>query len=58
MFEMYDVSIIPEETYFKADGQLQLKWTMRNVAGVDFTQEPGTQIVNLKVYDYCLDQLI
>ena len=44
--------MILQDTYFKGEGQIELKYSVRNVAGENFTEEiDGEQlsIVELKV---------
>ena len=48
------VTLIPQDTYFKREGLLELKYSVRNVAGENFTAEleDGSQklsILELKV---------
>ena len=54
LFELLKpVALILQDTYFKAEGTIELKYSVRNVAGQNFTEESeGLQqlsILELKV---------
>ena len=53
LFELLTpVNMILQDTYYKGEGQIELKYSVRNVAGENFTEEIDGQqvsIVELKV---------
>ena len=53
LFELLTpVNVILQDTYYKGEGQIELKYSVRNVAGENFTEEIDGQqlsIVELKV---------
>ena len=57
LFELLTpVNMILQDTYYKGEGQIELKYSVRNVAGENFTEEIDGQqlsIVELKV-SFCV----
>ena len=57
LFELLTpVNMILQDTYYKGEGQIELKYSVRNVAGENFTEEIDGQqlsIVELKVSSMC-----